>query len=434
MFQEVTGLREISPYDIIKKQSKRYLVSNIILPSQHQSYSICTEFARDWFLEKFKKNFFNNIYVSGKYAYDDFRRFSTIDKKLARANPQLSIIPEIVSDHNREWIDSSPEMALAMRRSKIEGSFFNDIEKGIHTQIMFKTILMNFNFRIKLDTRAEQLDMLEFIKINHRAGFTESRFMTLDIHVPRELIGQIAYDTGIEFDEDTLDVKEPIKMLNYLNSHSYIPFVYKMRCSNGHNEFFIKVPNCCAHLKMEMPTKDDGERSGVITTNFFVEFSVEVQMLAPYAYIYYSQIAHNGIIENNRTMEEAIAVMVGKVTEVPKMDEHRWQLYTTTEYLVEKSDLGTEIEIDMEEFLNGCDIKDIIKYTRDSAINPAMFINFKFFQSGFERTYDITWSDMKCKIKGPCDSLTTVIAVYADMKYINETVINLGGLKDGRIN
>ena len=427
-------LREIKPDDIIKRTSKRYLVSNIILPSQHQSYSICTEFARDWFLEKFKENFFNNIYVSGKYAYDDFRKFSTIDKKLARSNPQLSIIPEIVSDHNREWIDSSPEMALAMRRSKIEGSFLNDIEKGIHTQIMFKTILMNFTFRICVDTRAEQLDMLEFIKLNHRAGLTESRFMTLDIHVPRELICQIAYDIGIKYDKETLDVLEPVKMLNYLNNHSYIPFIYKMRCSNGHNEFFIKVPNCCAHLKMEMPTKDDGERSGVITSNFYVEFAIEVQMLAPYTYIYYTQAEQLKILNNRRLIDEGICVMVGKVTEVPKMDEHRWQLYTTTEYLVEQSDLGTELEIDMEEFLNGCDIKDIIKYTRDTAINPSMFIKCKFVENGYERDYNITWSDMKCKIIGPCNNLTTVIAIYTDMKYINETVINLKGLKDGRIN
>ena len=52
-------LREIKPDDIIKRTSKRYLVSNIILPSQHQSYSICTEFARDWFLEKFKESYEN---------------------------------------------------------------------------------------------------------------------------------------------------------------------------------------------------------------------------------------------------------------------------------------------------------------------------------------------------------------------------------------
>ena len=157
-------------------------------------------------------------------------------------------------------------------------------------------------------------------------------------------------------------------------------------------------------------------------------------MLAPYTYIYYTQAEQLKILNNRRLIDEGICVMVGKVTEVPKMDEHRWQLYTTTEYLVEQSDLGTELEIDMEEFLNGCDIKDIIKYTRDTAINPSMFINFKFFQNGYERDYNITWSDMKCKIIGPSNNLTTVIAIYTDMKYINETVINLKGLKDGRIN
>ena len=83
-------------------------------------------------------------------------------------------------------------------------------------------------FRICVDTRAEQLDMLEFIKLNHRAGFTESRFMTLDVHVPRELICQIAYDIGIEYDKDTLDVLQPVKMLNYLNNPLKIEFLFNV--------------------------------------------------------------------------------------------------------------------------------------------------------------------------------------------------------------
>ena len=31
------------------------------------------------------------------------------------------------------------------------------------------------------------------------------------------------------------------KLLNYANSHSYLPFLYKMRCVNGNNEFFVNI-------------------------------------------------------------------------------------------------------------------------------------------------------------------------------------------------
>ena len=145
---------------------------------------------------------------------------------------------------------------------------------------------MDFNYKIRLDTKAEQLDMLEFIKLNHRAGYTETKTLNLDIHVPKSVIAQIAYDNGFEL-TDNLQVKNPHNFLRYLNSNTLIPFVYKYRCSTGNNEFFLKVPNCIAHLKMELPSADDGERDGMLTTNYSIDFAVQIEMTAPYLFSYF---------------------------------------------------------------------------------------------------------------------------------------------------
>ena len=40
-------LRAIDPAQIISK-SPKFLRSSIMLPSQYNSYAVCTEFARDW--------------------------------------------------------------------------------------------------------------------------------------------------------------------------------------------------------------------------------------------------------------------------------------------------------------------------------------------------------------------------------------------------
>ena len=138
---------------------------------------------------------------------------------------------------------------------------------------------MNFVFKMRVNTRAEQLDLFNFIKIKHRAGYSESRELALDIHVPKEIIAQIAHDNGFEMDSQ-LNIKDPIKLLKYLNSNSYIPFVYKFRCSNGNNEFFIKVPNCMVHLKSEMPSMDDGERQDMISTNYNIDFCLCCSLVA----------------------------------------------------------------------------------------------------------------------------------------------------------
>lgn len=422
-------MRRLTRDDFDKHYTKRMMLSSVMIPSQYQSYSLCVEFMRDWFLEKFGPHFFTNVHIDGKFAYDDFNRFSITDDKLKRVNPLLAIFPVIQMDHNRNWIDSNPEIPLMMRRTKMEGTFLNDIEKGVHAQIIFKTILMTFVFKMRVNTRAEELDLFEFVKIKHRAGYTETRDISLDIHVPKQLIAQIAYDAGFEFDEH-LNIKKPVPFLNYLNSHSYIPFVYKLRCSNGNNEFFIKVPNCVVHLKMEMPSMDDGERVGVNSTNYTIDMSVEAEMTAPHSYTYYSQNEHQYINAEDISLNNAVCVMNSARTVVPDVDEHKWPMYLTTEYIVDDIDLGTIVDIDFTELFNGTDMKEVLDYTKKIAIHPSIFINFKLFNDAKKMDYEMNWETLVCKTKMPLENNTIVIAIYVDLGYINNTLINIKDLQN----
>lgn len=420
-------LRPVDVHDIMRSKSQRMLRSDVALPSQHQAYAVCVEFAKNWFLEKFDDDYFNSIYVNTAHSFDEFRKFAHINEQMKKTNPLLAIIPSIDMTHNRQWVDAQPEIPMLLRRSRIEGTFFNDYEKHLHAQLIFKTILMNFVFKIRLDTRAEELDMVEFIKLKHRAGWTESRDIALDIHVPKQIILQIAYDNGFKIGIDG-QVEEPMKLLEYLNSHSYIPFLYKLRCSTGNKEFFLKVPNCCAHIKSEFPSMDEGERQDMITTNYNIDFQVEIEMTAPYCYTYFSQCDHNYIIpqpiHNNI---DKIAVMSAIKTTMPKMDDNGWELFTTTEYDIDDEDIGKPIEIDFNEFFNGHDLAKIINYTKAIAVSPAIFINFVMFNNGYPVKYEIDWNTMKCKI-GYLTNVRTVIGIYCDKKYINDTLIYLDNL------
>ena len=421
-------MRPLTRDDFDKRFTQRMMLSSVMIPSQYQAYSICVEFARDWFLEKFNPNFFNNVHVDGKFAFDDFNRFSITDDKLKRVNPLLAIFPTIQMDHNRNWIDSNPEIPLMLRRTKMEGCFFNDMDRGSHVQIIFKTILMNFTFKMRVNTRAEQLDLLEAIKIKHRAGYTESRDISMDIHVPKDLIAQIAFDAGFEFDEN-LNIKTPIPFLTYLNKNSYIPFLYKLRCVNGNSEFFIKVPNCVAHLRIEMPTYDDGERMGVNSTNYTIDLNVEIEMTAPHSYTYYSQYEHKYINTGKISVDGMVSVMASTRTVIPQFDEHHWPIYTTLEYMVEDSDIGTSIAIDFTEVFSGTDLQEVLAYTKQIAINPFICANLKFFNNGTEMEYEMDWKTYQCKLKAPLTNNTVVIGVYMDLGYINNTLITIKDLQ-----
>lgn len=427
-------LKEIDIHSL-RNTKPRVMRSSVTLPSQYQSYAICVQFAKEWFLEKFSDKYFNSVFVDGKHSFDEFRKFSTLEEKMTRTNPLLAIIPTIDPAINRNWIDTTPEIPMLLRRSRIEGSFFNDkISEcnSIHLQIIFKTILMQFAFKMRVNTKAEQLDLCEFIKLKHRAGFTETRELCLDIHVPKEIIAQIAYDNGFEVEEN-LNIKKPKELLRYLNAHSLIPFIYKLRCSSGNNEFFIKVPNCTAHIRTELPSIDDGERQNMITTNYTIDFNVEIEMTAPYSYTYYSQCDQKFINSKPINSDGMIAVMRAIMTEIPDYDEHKWKLLSTTEYMVEEEDLKEEIIIDLNEYFKHTELKEIIDYTKYIHINPLTFMNFKIYNDGLERCYSIDWKEMQLKVIGKVENITTVIAVYCDMDYVNNTIAHLKDLESSRL-
>ena len=421
-------MRRINPGDILKSpKTPRYLISSITLPSQYNSYAVCTEYARDWFLDKFNNDFFNSIYVDGSKTFDQFRAFSKIHQQLKRTNPLLAITPNIDTSHNRDFIDTNMEIGGYLRRTRMEGVFFADTRegKGLHLAIQFKTILMTFAYRIRVDTRAQQLDLIEFIKYKHRAGMTENDYIPLEIHVPRKIICQIAFDNGL-LKEDYSDVKDPDEMLRYLNSHSMLPFIYKRRNATGNNEFFIRVENCGVHIKADMPSGDDqGDRVEQEKMNFTIDFNIEIEMLAPFCYIYYSEVEQNIINSKDIVKDEtAILLMRAFRADLPESNEAGWNRMLKTEYIVEDQDLQHQpIVINFSELMNG-ELRDITEYTKSVVLNPSLFIDFIICNDGKYVDYSIDWSNYNITIKDTCTHPAFVIGMYIDLKYINNVKIH----------
>jgi hypothetical protein len=415
-----------NPRDAYRDKTPRLMRSSVILPSQQQAFAVCTEVIRDWFLAKFPENFFNSIYVDGTHSFDEFRKLSTINQQMKKTNPLLALVPSIDASYNRDWIDSTPEIPMLLRHSRFEGVFLKDIEhnKGLHLQLLFKTIKMNFTFKMRLDTRGQQLDMMEFIKVKHRAGWSETFEKDMDIHVPKAIISQIAFDNGIELLEGG-DPKYPIEMLDYLNSHSVIPFMYKLRCTTGNNEYFIRVPNCTVHLKSELPSMDEGDRVNQITTNYNIEFNLEAEMTAPYCYTYFSQQELHKFINNDSilTNNSIVTIMQSALTVIPQEDKNHWALLTATEYGVDESDIGKPLDIDFRELFAGSDIGLVLDYTQRLALSPGLFLNFMLFNDGKVLDYTMDWLNVTAHIEEGIAVDRTIIGIYVDMKYVNETVI-----------
>jgi len=422
------GMRKLDINDLYRQKTPRLLRSSIMLPSQYNSYAVCTEFARDWFLDKWPRDKFNSIYIDGSKSFDQFRMFSKMQDQLKRANPVLAIVPTMDLSHNRNFIDTNMELGGYLRRSRMEGTVFADQrpEKGLYLAVQFKTIVMNFTYRIRNDTKAQMLDDMEYIKYKHRAGMTENQYIPLDIHVPKKIIAQIAFDNGIATD-DFSGPRNPDEMLHYLNSRSVVPFLYKRVNATGNNEYFMRIENCGVHIKAEMPNGDEaGERQDSEHMAFILDFSIEVEMTAPYCFTYYSQHEQPLIAGDTVQDETAILVMKAVRADLPEVNENGWNRVVRTEYVVEMDDLINPdgIKIEFEELFAGSEILQIINYTRSVALSPSLFIDFIIFNEDGFKSYDLDWDTNTITITDKCTHPGFVIGVYIDLAYVNEVKIH----------
>lgn len=425
------NLKSISPEDI-KKQHSKTLYRSICVPSTVQSYSLCVEFMKKWFLSKFAPDSFKSIYVEGKNIYDDFRSLSRMEL-LKKPKPALAIVPSINWEFNNENIDSYPfGMELYTQTGKFKESFFKCPESKSYLGIGMETLLMPFVFRVRVETRAQQLDLFKFMKMACRVGFTCGENVDLDFHVPYPLMIQLARDNGFETINkgDTEFIKEVPKFLRWVNMRSALPFLYKFRALNGKNEFFIRMRDMYVHIRPTDISADDGEREGQLSNNFTIDLSAEVRFPAPKIYAYYSDNAHklqeiygawyqpNGPISTCYTF---------KGTVIPDNNRYGWPLYMSTTYEEDdKECINKPLKITVAELLEG-DIGDCIKDCLSKGLSPGIFCDLIFYNGGEYMQGKFDWEQLCFNGDSIARTLGTYIGVYIDNDYLSDYICSKTG-------
>ena len=418
--------------DEFRARNSKTLYRSICVPSSTQSYSLCIEFMKRWFLSKFPENTFKSIYVEGKNIYDDYR---TLDKTalLKRDKPALTITPDLNWDFNNENIDTYPYgMDLYTQTGRFKQSFFSYPQNNSYLGIGMETILMNFNYKIKLETRAQQLDMYKFIKLACRVGFTCGEDVDLDFHVPYALMLQLARDNGFATSTKSINGEEVEVILDvptflrWINKYSTIPFLYKFRALNGRNEFFIKMRNMYVHIRPGDLSADNGEREGQLTNNFMIELSAEVRFPVPKMYAYYSDNAHklqtiygawyqpNDIITTCYTFKGSI---------IKDENNYGWPLLLSTTYEEDDdSKLNNNLVIELNDLLEG-DIGECIQDCLGKSISPSIFCQFVFYNGGEYIDGKIDWENRVFTSSNPVRSLATYIGIYVDNNFVNNYIL-----------
>lgn len=402
------------------------LKQNIAIPSVAHSYGLAVEYMRYWFLKEFDKDFFKSVYVDGKHIFDDFRELNKTP--LVKEKPMLAIVPSINTEYDRDHIDlfEGGREVLTRRTTYHNTGFLQDYENNQFLGIRMKQLEMNFIYKIRVDTRLQQLDLLEYMRLAFRSGCTQGNYINMDIHVPYEIMLNIASDLGYEIVDDCKGRKRIVNIcsfLKYLNSHSHIPFLYKFRSATGNSEFFIRMKNAFLRIyNLDNIEKDDGEQIGMENNNYHLEMNVQLHFPAPAFYYYYT---NKTLDTEYRDRNKLLRLYTFDVLNIdpPNVDENNWRQYITTDYLFDDDDENKEIEF--KELLEDSNLMKVITNCVNSGISPSAFMNIKVYNAHKESFIKIDWENYKIVIISALVDNEVNITIYIDLDYFNNQLLLL---------
>ena len=407
------------------------LYANIVTPSYAHGYSLGIEYMNSWFLKGFDKDYFKSVYIDGKHVIDDYKKFSRMNVK--GENPRARIAPTVDYDFDRDGLDfymGPPNIYL--RRSRWQDSFFKDYENNLFLGFVPRVMKMNFNMKVRVNTRSQQLDVFNKMELNFRVGATMSEYISVDFHVPKSIVLNIANRAG--FDIKNGEVVDIISFLHYLNRHSEVPFLFKLRAINQHPEYFIRIDELYVHvLNKDKLQLDDGERDGKLDFNFHVEMNPVLEMPVPYYYAFYSGESYkNNLVLDNVELETKPLYSIN-IIEIPKVDEHGWNQACITEYMCDEG----ETEMDISTLFSGNNVLNkAITHDLTVGVSPSKYINIKIYidiDTRREVYYKIDWAKKIIHFEHPEKEQYLHIAIYIDRDYINELEVNLHGYNKNRV-
>lgn len=405
------------------------LHENISIPSEIHGYSLGIEYMKHWFLSKFTGDYFKTVFVNGKHVFDDFRKFSK-QELIKREKPAVAIIPTVDFDYNRDTIDLrlGGRDILNKTSNYFDDSIIRDYENNLFLGMVTKQVQMNFSFRVRVGTRAQQIDLANFMKFAFRVGSTQSAKIDYDFHIPYEIMMNIAKHAGYDTGKDSKGrevVKDITGFLRYVNKHSVSPILYKMRTINGNAEYFIRVEQMYTHISnLDALSLDDGEREGMLDNNFHIEMNCILKIPAPQYYYYYSR---DKLEEKFKAQKDVAGLYEFRLSSPPDKNKEGWEKYIMTEWTDTEKHIDT---VCFKELLTNNEINTVIKHSIETGISPRLFMDVKWYNDLEELPLKIDWETYTIILDKDVRSEVSDIAIYVDLEYINGQLILINGLEE----
>ena len=239
----------------------------------------------------------------------------------------------------------------------------------------------------------------------------------------------LASDAGFEIND--YDVVDPIKFLAYMNSHSQLPILYKHRCVNGHNEYFVRMNNMYVWINASDITRDQGERVGHLKTNYSIEMHASVRFPTANYYVYHTDTTElipeytgTGVLSEAFRPIYSIRQFIAK-----PVNDKGWNSYLLSDY---EDEAGKPLNIEFAEFFAGTEIEKLIKHSLSIHVNPELFLDIHVYNDLQRVPMHMDWDTLVMTSKDPVELSISHIVIYMDLKYVNEHRADLDNVMDNK--
>ena len=410
------------------------LRSSIAMPSTVHTYSVITEYISKWFLSRWSQDYFKTVHIEGKHVFDDYRSFD-FSKVIRNGKPALAILPKIELEFDRDRLDTNMfGLNHIVDTGILKRSIVADYDNYSFIGTALHQLDINYAFRVRVESRAQQIDLYHYMSMAFRVGHRYVEQIDMDFHIPYKMMLQLARDAGYEVVNDK--IVDIVSFLNYANTKSKLPIMFKLRTINQKMEFFMRFRDL--DIAIDIPDKishDDGEQEGQLFNNFHVEMQVNIKAPSPKFYVYYSDTSSDIDTIEESVFPDPIYVSHGYetvLTKFPNENAKGWNRYLITEYYEE--DLENPMVIEFEELMNAMRLKDIIEYHKSIAIDSSEYINFYIINAEQpELPYDIDWDNFTLTVTEKVYSTMSTFAVYVDTEYIHEMQDTINSIQKSRV-
>ena len=170
-------MHRFSEFNINTLKKQEMLNKFLTVAPLHHNYALCIQYIRQWFLEKFNKDFFAYVHLDGSHVFGEMTRLSK-DQIVSHANDdkgEVIILPQIDEAYDREHIDMNyfGIDQFIDTTLKTDKAFMQDPVNKKYLLMKMDMILMNFIDKIighkyKHTSEIKPLQPRLYVLVNNR--------------------------------------------------------------------------------------------------------------------------------------------------------------------------------------------------------------------------------------------------------------------------